>query len=90
MYGSPSLSRLFNNDTKDYIGHSLFDFIHPSDIWRCKQTFERLKKRSNTLLGFEFQFQRKDGTLMDIGAIARNLIHVSGVNGIVVNGRDVT
>ncbi|MEX0332389.1 MAG: response regulator [Puniceicoccaceae bacterium] len=90
IYGSPSLSRLFNNDAKEYIGQSFFEFMHPSDVWRCKQTFQRLKKRSNTLLGFEFQFKGRDGSWMDIGAIARNLLHVSGVNGIVVNGRDVT
>ena len=90
IYGSPSLSRLFDNRQEAYMGHSLFDFMHPSEVWRCKQTFERLKKRGNTQLGFDFQFRCRDGSWMTIGAIARNLLHAPGVNGIVLNGRDVT
>ncbi len=90
LYGSPALSRLFREKQEAYLGYSLFDFIHESDLWRCQQTFKNLKKRSGAPLRFEFQFQCDDGTCLTLEAIGRNLLHVHGVNGIVVNARDIT
>jgi len=90
LYGSPSFSRLFGSKQESYMGHSLFDFINKSDVWRCEQIISSLKKRSDTFLRFDFQFQCEDGANTFFGAIARNLLHVRGVNGIVVNARDIS
>jgi PAS domain S-box-containing protein len=89
-YGSPSLTRMFGNNKEAYLGHSLFNFIHSSDVWRCRQIFKSLKKRSDALLRFDLQFQFEEKSVIFLGAIARNLLHVGGVNGIVVNARDIT
>jgi PAS domain S-box-containing protein len=89
-YGSPSFSVLFTKGEEEYLGRSFFDFIHPSDSWRVKQMYDRLKKKSNSTLRFDFQFQSKDGSWIALGAVGQNLLHTEGVNGIVLNARDVT
>ena len=90
QYGSPSLARLLGTNQEGYTGQSLFDYIHPSDVWRCRQIFKSLKKRTDALLRFDFQFKGEAKESIFLGAVARNLLHVRGVNGIVVNARDIT
>lgn len=90
LYSSPSFVRLFGADTEDVMGQSFLELIRTSDVWRTKQMLNGLKKRAKTSKRFDFQVQAKDGSWIELAAIAQNLLMVDGVNGIVVNARDVT
>jgi PAS domain S-box-containing protein len=90
LYGSPSFGRLFHNKTEAFLGRSYFDFIHPSDAWRMKHIFSNLKRQTGEIKQFDFQLQGMDGSWITLGAVAQNLLIVNGINGIVINARDVT
>ncbi|NDV62403.1 response regulator [Puniceicoccales bacterium CK1056] len=90
LYGSPSLSRLCGDKPENYLNKSFYEFIHPTNTWRVQQNIKSVLKRSDSIQRFDFQFKCMDGSWMTLGAIARNMLQVEGVNGIVVNARDVT
>ena len=90
LYGSPSFSRLFDNRKDAFLGRLYYDFIHPSDAWRMQHIFNNLKKQTRAIRHFDFQLKAMDGSWITLGAVAQNLLMVNGINGIVINARDVT
>jgi two-component system cell cycle sensor histidine kinase/response regulator CckA len=85
-YASPSHERVLGYPTGDLVGRNVFQFVHADDIARVKETFSR----ADGAASFEFRFRHKDGSWRMIESFGRNLSHVPGVSGVVVNSRDVT
>jgi PAS domain S-box-containing protein len=89
-YASLSFGRIFGGTSEEYLGRSFYDCVHPSNVWRIQQNIKSIQKRSDAVQRFDFQAKSADGSWITLGAIARNMLQVEGVNGIVVNARDVT
>lgn len=71
-------------------GRCVFDFIHPDDVNDARETFARAIQKCGTYGPFEFRFITTDNNYRYIEVIGNNLFHESGINGYVLNSRDVT
>jgi len=85
-YASPSHERLLGYPVEELVGANAFAFLHPDDVARV-----RAAVRQNTGPGaIEYRFRHKDGSYRTLESFSRDLSHLAGVGGVVVNSRDVT
>jgi two-component system, cell cycle sensor histidine kinase and response regulator CckA len=85
-YTSPSHKRTLGYEPDELVGKNVFDFVHPEDRTRV-QAAAREHHGSMTL---EYRFLHKDGSFRTLESSTRDLSHLPGVGGVVVNSRDVT
>jgi two-component system, cell cycle sensor histidine kinase and response regulator CckA len=85
-YASPAHERLLGYRTEDLIGHNVVSLVHPEDLPRVQAAWAN--RDDNTAL--ECRVRHKDGTWRVLESFARNFSHLPGLNGVVVNARDVT
>ncbi|MBC7383756.1 MAG: PAS domain S-box protein [Bacteroidia bacterium] len=89
-YESPSFYRVFNYSEGDVYGKSVFDFIHPDDTEYLRKQFTGLVKNGGVSDTFQYRFRKKDGAYLYIESVGNNLLHEPGIQGIVVNSRDIS
>jgi two-component system, cell cycle sensor histidine kinase and response regulator CckA len=85
-YVSPSHERVLGYRLDELVGQNVFAFIHPDDLPGIKESFAR----GDGAASLESRFRHKDGSWRMLESFGRNLSHVPGVSGLVVNSRDVT
>jgi two-component system cell cycle sensor histidine kinase/response regulator CckA len=85
-YVSPSHERILGHRLDDLVGQNVLSFVHPDDVAEVKEAFHR----GDGAASLEFRFRHKDGAWRMLESFGRNLSHVPGVSGLVVNSRDVT
>lgn len=90
VYESPSFFRIFGYEENDVIGHNIFEFVHPDDFGIVQKEFQLGLEKGGVSDAIEFRFKHKDGSWVYIEAIGNNLLDVQGINGIVINSRDIT
>jgi len=71
-------------------GISIFTLIHEDDMRAIGDRLPRLVHRPGAVGSAEVRVRHKDGSWRTLAAIARNALDVPGVEGIVVNSRDIT
>ncbi|TAH26692.1 MAG: PAS domain S-box protein [Cytophagales bacterium] len=90
-YVSPSSEKVFGYSVEELMGKSPFVLLHPDDIESTKQYFEELLKVPEMVTTIQVRINhpiKKDWITIEI--TAKNLLHNSVVNGIVLNSRDIT
>src|SRR5258708_346495 len=85
-YASPSHERVLGYPADELVGCSAFEFIHPEDAGE----FEGAFGAGGSPTSIESRVKHKNGGWRVLESIGRNLTHVPGVQGIVINSRDVT
>jgi PAS domain S-box-containing protein len=85
-YASPSHKRVLGYDAQEIVGKNAFDFVHEDDLARLRVA----ARESPGSPPFEYRFKHKDGSFRTLESFARDLSHLAGVGGVVVNSRDVT
>jgi two-component system, cell cycle sensor histidine kinase and response regulator CckA len=85
-YVSPSHERVLGYRLDELVGQNVFTFLHPDDLAGIKESFVRGDGAASS----ESRFRHKDGSWRMLESFGRNLSHVPGVSGLVVNSRDVT
>ena len=85
-YVSPSHERILGYRPEELIGANVLSFVHPEDLAATAESFRGQAATSS----MECRFRHKNGTWRVIESFGRNLAHVPGVQGVVVNARDVT
>jgi PAS domain S-box-containing protein len=88
LYATPNSLVFQNIELDNYIGRNVDEFIHPDDLPKMREQFEKLKtaRRVKTT---PFRFKSQDGWRW-IESIGTNLLDDPAVGGIVINSRDVT
>ncbi len=89
-YASPSAEKVFGMDTKYREGRNVFEFIHPDDVDKVKQAFQKGFNSPNDPVTIEFRYRKPDNSYIYLESIANNLLLDTSIEGIVVNSRDVT
>ncbi|MCF8254154.1 MAG: PAS domain S-box protein [Bacteroidia bacterium] len=89
-YESPSFYRVFGYDEEEVVGKSIFSFIHQDDVERVQIEFKKGVVKGGISDPVIFRFKRKDGKNITIETIGNNLLNEPGINGIVVNSRDIS
>ena len=90
-YASPSAPRILGERPGGVIGETIFDYVHPEDVARVREAFERaIASRDTAAIREQFRFRHVDGSWRRLEAVASNLLDVPAVRGLVVNCRDIT
>jgi two-component system cell cycle sensor histidine kinase/response regulator CckA len=85
-YASPSHERVLGYRSAELVGHSFHEFVHPEDADQLVNGF-----RSNgSPASIESRVRHKNGNWRVLESFGRNLVDAPGVQGIVINSRDVT
>ncbi|MEZ5172796.1 MAG: PAS domain S-box protein [Bacteroidia bacterium] len=90
LYESPSFYRSFDYKETEIIGRSAFELVHPDDLEIVNQAFSKLLSGEEQSVTLVFRFQTKAGSYIYLESIGNNLLNQAGINGIVVNSRDVS
>lgn len=90
-YISPSAARASGDDASTFLGKSVYDIIHPEDINDFRMLLQRAWSHpGETNFLPEFRMIYPDGGKILFEALFTALPNVPGVDGIVLNARDIT
>jgi two-component system, cell cycle sensor histidine kinase and response regulator CckA len=85
-YVSPSHERMLGYPLDELVGRNVLSFVHPDDKARVVGALEN----GNNGRPLECRIRHSDGSWRMLESFSRDLSHVAGVNGMVVNARDIT
>jgi len=85
-YASPSHERLLGYPAGELVGRNVLSFVHPEDVSRVQSALVN----GNHGLAMECRVYHLDGSVRVLESFSRDLSHLAGVNGMVVNSRDIT
>jgi diguanylate cyclase (GGDEF)-like protein/PAS domain S-box-containing protein len=89
-YVSPGIERLLDYRPEEVIGLRGTDLIHPDDLPRVIESFQRARRSPGVEESLEFRVRHRDGSLRYVHAVWTDLSHVPSVGGVIVNGHDIT
>ena len=89
-YETPSIERVLGHAVEDRIGRSPLDLVHPDDIASMRGALEQVASTDGGERRFEYRVRHADGSWHVVQAVAKNLIEVESVAGVVLNYRDIT
>jgi PAS domain S-box-containing protein len=89
-YESPSFYRAFGYEEREVLGRAIFEFVHPNDLERTYTEFIKGVTKGGISDPIQFRFRKKDGNYVTIETIGNNLINEPGIQGIVLNSRDIS
>ncbi len=90
IWESPATSRMLDYAPDEFIGHDIFDLMHPEDMDWTRDMYIKLLHEPGSHQRGTFRLRRSDGTWRWVDAIVTNMLNEPSVNAIVVNYRDVT
>lgn len=89
-YVSPSVDLVFDIHEADLIGQKEFAKTHPDDIEHFRKDWKYLIENPERSIRLDQRIILPNGKVRYIEGMARNLLKVKPVNGMVMNFRDVT
>ncbi|MDB5230908.1 MAG: sensor signal transduction histidine kinase [Chitinophagaceae bacterium] len=89
QYVSPTVISVLGYNPRNMIGKNAFGFVHEEDQPKVLPYLELLKHQHQVRTP-EFRYRNAAGEWRWIETVATNMFDVAGVNGIVVNSRDIT
>ena len=89
-YVSPAMGRILGFEPGELQGSPAFDLLAPEEKARAAEMFLEVKQQFGNTRSAELRYIHKDGTERTLAVTGKNLGDVPGVEGIVVNLRDVT
>src|SRR5579884_828147 len=85
-YASPSHERVLGYRPEELVGSAAVSLVHEEDAAAVTAAFTHADRD----LAFEYRVRHKNGAWRYVESFARDLTTVAGVQGIVLNSRDVT
>lgn len=90
IWESPAAIRMLDYAPDEFIGHDIFELMHPDDMDWTRSLYLNLIQEPGSQQRGTFRLRRSDGTWRWVDAIVTNMLNEPSVNAIVVNYRDVT
>ncbi|MBS1538663.1 MAG: PAS domain S-box protein [Bacteroidetes bacterium] len=90
LYISPATERIIGYSLEEYVGKSIFEFVHPDDLPIANQKLATILAHPESPINIQYRVIHKDGHTVWIEGIVRNLLHDPAVGAIVSNIRDIT
>src|SRR6185295_2654005 len=87
---SESSERLLGYPREERVGRSGFELVHPDDVPRLRDSFDRCLRQPGVPMPAECRMRRKDGVWRYMEATAVNRLADPAVCAVVINYRDVT
>ncbi|MCQ8105270.1 ATP-binding protein [Methylomonas sp. SURF-2] len=90
-YVSPSVETLLGLPPESFVGRRIDDLVHPDDAAKVNEVFRAaLRAPGAPIAPVEYRLRHANGEWRNFEATGSNQLLNPAVNGIVVNGRDVT
>lgn len=90
-YRSSKNKEFFGFDSDEVIGKSAFEFIHPTDLIRIKEDFNRLiNLEDNASIHSQYRYLNKDGTFKIIEITGKNMLNHPLIEGILITLHDIS
>jgi PAS domain S-box-containing protein len=89
-YASPSVERVFGHRPESLIGMHALEYVHADDRAAVQQVEKGLLSAPGTTVSVQFRIRHQDGTWHHAEGVATNCLNVKGLDGILVNLRDIT
>src|SRR5688500_8234731 len=90
MYASPSHGARLGYNADALPGADAFLMVHPDDLPRALETFDRLVATPGASVEMSYQFRRANSGWLHLHSVAQNLLDDPDVRAIVVISRDAT
>src|SRR5215207_3449035 len=90
LWESPATVRGLGYDQDEFVGHNIFELMHPDERQWTRELYARLLQEPGSRQDGIFRLRRKDGSWRWNEATVTNMLSEPGVNAIVVNYRDIT
>lgn len=92
LYQSDSTESMLGYRPQERIGKNIFEspITHPDDLEAKRRMLDEAVRHPDTDIAARFRLRHADGSWHYIEAVARNLLHVPNINGVVATYRDVT
>jgi diguanylate cyclase (GGDEF)-like protein/PAS domain S-box-containing protein len=87
-YKSLSVQEVLGYRPEELIGKNAFDFVHPDDMPTVMSTLAHEMQNLGVTQSAEYRFRHKDGSWRTLEATGR--FESSGIQGFVLNSRDIT
>jgi len=88
-YSSPSIERLLGRSAAEVIGKNWFDFLAPLDVAPARERLAEAIADDKPVFD-QLRVVHRDGQLRDVELVGRAAFDVRGVDGVIVNVRDVS
>jgi two-component system, cell cycle sensor histidine kinase and response regulator CckA len=89
-YVSPAVTRILGFDPRELQGRSFFELVHPDDASLARLLLNEVAEQPGNVRSEEVRVRHIDGSWRTTNLTAKNLRDVRGIEGIVVNNRDIT
>ncbi len=89
-YVNPMVKIMLGYDGKDVLGAGVYDYISPEDMPEVKKIFGEVTSRVGEVRCADFRIRHKNGSYLTIEALARNMLDLPAINGIMITVKDVT
>ncbi len=89
-YVSPSIVRVLGHAVEDVRGTNWLDLLHPDDAAHTRRIYAELAASPGASAPGEVRARHRDGSWRTLEVNRSNLLDEPGVEGIVVNARDIT
>jgi two-component system sensor kinase FixL len=89
-YESPSIEGILGYRPEDLIGKNVLDFVHPEDVTATERILKLALHNPGMPQSIEVRLRHRDGSWCVLEVIGKRPTGPSGMDGVVVNSRDVT
>jgi two-component system cell cycle sensor histidine kinase/response regulator CckA len=89
-YASPALERILGYEPNAILGDNPFDYMHPDDVEVMQAQLTETIAHPGIPVSSEFRLRHADGSWLYVETIGNNLLDQPGIEGVVVNARDIT
>ncbi|HEV3402334.1 MAG TPA: diguanylate cyclase, partial [Acidimicrobiales bacterium] len=89
-YQSSSVTRVFGWEPAELVGKPLISWVHPDDAPRLLAAVAGASPGSEGTIWIQCRRRHREGSWRDVETAVTNLVHDPGIQGIVLNTRDVT
>lgn len=90
QYHSPSVKHILGYDAEEMLARSALELVHPLDLERVSEAFERLVADPETPISLEVRFRSKDGRWRVLDGAGKGIAGEDGERLVLVVCRDVT
>jgi len=90
QWESPAITRILDFAPGEFLGHNIFELMHPDDLVWTRSLFTKLLQEPGSRQHKSFRLRHFDGSWRWVEAVVTNMLDEPTVQAVVVNYRDVT
>jgi PAS domain S-box-containing protein len=89
-YTSPSISRIMGYTQEQMVGSTGFELVHPDERSTVENALKEFWKNPGARGTIQFRARHATGSWVSLEVVAYNLLDHPAIQGVVINGRDIS